>query len=61
MDEEIKRLLLFVKQVRLALKPDADPTIVKSCLEDCGFAEEDLGALQIRSARLTKLFHELGG
>lgn len=58
MNEPITRLLLFVKQVRLALKPNANPVIVKSCLEGCDFAKEDL--VEIKEIPLM-LIQEWGG
>jgi len=41
--QELQRLLLFVKQVRLALKPDAEKELVESCLDSC-----DDAAFEIR-------------
>jgi len=40
--QAVKRLDLFLKQVRLALSPRASKMIKDSCLEGCDFAEEDL-------------------
>jgi len=39
--QDLQKILLFVQQVRLALKPNANPVIVQSCLEGCDFAKHD--------------------